>query len=358
MQVSQRFHNDTYAPGIATYGITGKPGDTGNPGTCMFFTDFEIMNNDFKQFVQKITSRMLPIKNKEIVLDRKYINGDIFVTKQGIVYILKNIKELSTISMNGEQNINPEDYLEQIGVFSKDTENDIFYNQNEDLRINKLTIEETDTNNRVNQGLLNINKINPGNGEIVFIDMKSLYGAAPNQELKISYDNSIKGYKISSEYPIVIDSNVYVKQNTSKQISEYSPVLTTNNSITDFFGLCRDINYNIDASVYTYTKQDSSTIYYGSIYIITLNDENQNLINRFTNENVMLHFQNKEFQDFQLYRDSEYTYYFKQDYEYVKLNDIINNIKYNELNDIQLSLIYNIEIYLTKNNKELVGFKN
>ena len=40
MKVSQRFHNDTYAPGIATYGNDGKTGEKGLPGTSMFFTNY------------------------------------------------------------------------------------------------------------------------------------------------------------------------------------------------------------------------------------------------------------------------------------------------------------------------------
>lgn len=361
MQVSQRFHNDTYAPGIATYGIPGKPGESGNPGTCMFFTDFEIINDEFLTFVQKITSRMIPIKNKEIVLNRKYINGDLFVTKKGLIYMLKNITELSTISMNGEQTINPENYLEYIGQFDKD-ENDIFYNQNDDIRLNTLTITENEEYTS-GDGLLNINKINPGNGEIVFIDMNSLYGSAGNQELKISYDNKLKAFKLSSKFPIIIDSNLYVNQNTAttQQISNYSPVLTNNNNITNFYGICNNITYDLDASIYIYTKPDSSTIYYGSIYVITLNDSLENkdkmVLNTLIDTSVMLHFQNKSFQDFQLFRNAENTYYFKQNYDFVKLNDIINKIRYVELNDIQLSLIYNIEVYLTKENTNLVGFK-
>ena len=67
----------------------------------MFFTDFNLTdNNDFKSFASKITSRLLPLKYKEILLDRKYINGDYFITRNGEIYMLKNINELSIYSMN------------------------------------------------------------------------------------------------------------------------------------------------------------------------------------------------------------------------------------------------------------------
>ena len=63
MKVSQRFHNETYAPGIATYGINGKTGEQGLPGTSMFFTDYSLPG-ELLQFAQKITSRKLPIKTE------------------------------------------------------------------------------------------------------------------------------------------------------------------------------------------------------------------------------------------------------------------------------------------------------
>ena len=355
MQVSQRFHNDTYAPGVATYGIPGKPGDSGNPGTSMFFTDFDITNGiEFKQFAQKITSRMLPLKTTEIVLNRKYIDNDIFVLKNGDVYLLTDITKLSQDSLNGNLS-GCSDYLNKISQFDK--QNSIFNGNNTNIQI-KEKLNITDSTEFDGQGLLNIQKVNPGTGDVVFIDIESLYGSAGNQNLKISYDNTLKGFKFSSQYPIFIDSNLYVNQQETLQISNYSPIVSVSNGITNFYSICKELTYNLDSSIYTYTKKDSSVIYYGSIYIITLQDE-ENILNRlldFTDSSLMLHFQNKSFQDFQLYRDTEKTYYFKQDYDFVKLNDIITKVYYYDLNDVQMSLIYNIEIYLTKKNAKLLGY--
>ena len=140
MQVSQRFHNNTYAPGIATYGVDGKTGDMGLPGTSMFFTDFDLTNiNEFKSFAQKITSRMLPIQIKEIVLDRKYVNGDSFVMKNGTVYMLKDINELSLNSMNDNLQDDLTVYFEHIGNFSKE-EDDVFSIKDNNIQVDKLVI--------------------------------------------------------------------------------------------------------------------------------------------------------------------------------------------------------------------------
>lgn len=356
MQVSQRLHNNTYAPGIATYGIDGKTGDTGLPGTSMFFTDYDL-TTEFNNFTQKITSRMLPLKIKEIVLDRKYVNGDCFVTKNGMIWKLSDINELSLDTMNGHLGI-LQDYFEHIGNFLNEQQNDLFYDNDSNIRKNKLIITDSEnyTDNPNNQALLTLNKINKGIGSVDFINVNALYGNAGNMDLNISYDNTLKAFKLDSQYPIVIDSNLYVKQEADiQQTNQYSPILTTENGITTFHGICNKLNYNIDSSIYSYNKKDSSAVYFGSIYIITLN--NCVLLNTLQNTDITLHFQNGNFQDFQLYRESESTYYFKQDYDYVKLNDLISKIIYNDLTNIQLSLIYNLEIYIKKQDTNLIGYK-
>ena len=73
-------------------------------------------------------------------------------------------------------------------------------------------------------------------------------------------------------------------------------------------------------------------------------------------DTLLIHFQNKDFQDFQFYRKDERTYYFKQDYNIVKLNDIITKIAYTDLKSIQVSLIDNTECYLKKGYTSLSGY--
>ena len=273
MQVSQRLHNNTYAPGIATYGIDGKTGDMGLPGTSMFFTDFDLtIPEEFKKFVNKITSRMLPLKIKEIVLERKYVNGDQFVMMNGYIYKLTDINTLSLNSMNNDLG-EFTNYFMWIGNFSKENDNDVFSQIDNNIWKNKLTITDQDTDEITDESnaLLTLNKTNKGIGSVDFITMNALYGSSGNMNLNISYDNSLKAFKLNSQYPIVIDSNLYVKQTSNLQTSQYSPILTTNNGITNFYSICNNINYNLDSSIYTYTKKDSSVLYYGSIYIITLN---------------------------------------------------------------------------------------
>ena len=209
MQVSQRLHNNTYAPGIATYGIDGKTGDMGLPGTSMFFTDFDLTKpEEFKEFANKITSRMLPIKIQEIVLDRKYVNGDNFVTMKGDVYLLLDINKLSLDSMNNNLSQNEIiNYFTKIGNFSKKDISDIFSQNDNNIQTNKLTLTDSLDITNDSEALLSINKINKGIGQVDFINMNALYGSTANMNFNISYDNTLKAFKLDSKYPIVIDSN-------------------------------------------------------------------------------------------------------------------------------------------------------
>jgi hypothetical protein len=184
----------------------------------MFFTDFDITssnqqssNADVDLFVKKITSRMLPLKNKEIVLNRKYINGDTFVTTKGEVYLLTDINKLTEQSMNGT-NIYISDFFENIGLFDK--EDNIF--DSNDLDISQLVIKDSEDSLINSDSLLTIqsNKITKSN-KVEFINLNALYGSAGNMDLNILYDSNLKAFKLESQYPIVIDSNVYINQNNN-----------------------------------------------------------------------------------------------------------------------------------------------
>jgi hypothetical protein len=46
--ISKKIYNNEYAPGIATYGINGKQGESGENGNSIFYTSFDIYNNTGK----------------------------------------------------------------------------------------------------------------------------------------------------------------------------------------------------------------------------------------------------------------------------------------------------------------------
>ena len=377
MQISQRFHNDTYAPGIATYGIQGKDGEQGTPGTSLFFSEYSLSgepdnSSEYREFASKITSRMLPVKHKEIQLKRKYVNGDQFVDPSGQVYLLKDINQLIIDINNGipiKQLVGS--ILEYIGKFNSIKNSDIFNDNSNSgiLRAHKFIISD-DSKTATGSGLLTVSHTTKDtDNDINFINLESLYSGQHDMNLDIKFSKKYNGFMISSKYPIYLNANVYTKFNDSNNSNnEYSPVYTTadnkSKTITDYIATTKDLRCDIDASIYSYTKKDTSIIYYGVIYKISFGQKDDtnskqwgDFVNTYDNGNTIIHFQNKEHSDFTTVIPTIQNYNFRQDYDYVKLNDLINKVQYNDLPNIAISVINGIEAYVTINDKGISGIR-
>ena len=378
MQISQRFHNDTYAPGIATYGIQGKDGEQGTPGTSLFFSEYSLSgepdnSSEYREFASKITSRMLPVKHKEIQLKRKYVNGDQFVDPSGQVYLLKDINQLIIDINNGiliKQLVGS--ILEYIGKFNSTNNSDIFSDTNNSgtLRAHKFIISD-DSKTATGSGLLTVSHINKDtDNDINFINLESLYSGQHDMNLDIKFSKKYNGFMISSKYPVYLNANVYTKfNNTNNTNNDYSPVYTTADNkskpITDYIASVKDLSCKLDASIYSYTKKDTSIIYYGVVYKISFvaddneSDTNQwnDFVSTYDNGNTVIHFQNKDHSDFIKVMPSIRDYNFRQDYDYVKLNDLINKVQYTDLPNVAISVINGIEAYVNIKNKNMSGIR-
>lgn len=371
MQISQRFHNDTYAPGIATYGIQGKDGEQGTSGTSLFFSEYSLPD-EYPDFAKKITSRMLPVKNQQIQLKRKFVNGDQFVDPTGKVYLLIDINQLIRDINNGTNQIWTDEKLKYIGKFNSTDNSDIFSDTNNSgtLRSHKFIISD-DSKTATGSGLLTVSHTTKDtDNDINFINLESLYSGQHDMNLDIKFSKKYNGFMISSKYPIYLNANVYTKFNDSNNSNnEYSPVYTTadnkSKSITDYIASVKDLSCKLDASIYSYTKKDTSIIYYGVVYKISfVADDNESATNQwndfvstYDNGNTIIHFQNKEHSDFTKVISSIRDYNFRQDYDYVKLNDLINKVQYTDLPNVAISVINGIEAYVTIKDKNISGIR-
>lgn len=371
MQISQRFHNDTYAPGIATYGIQGKDGEQGTPGTSLFFSEYSLPG-EYSDFIKKITSRMLPVKNQQIQLKRKFVNGDQFVDPDGKVYLLMDINQLIRDINNGTNQTWSNEKLKYIGKFNSTDNSDIFNDTNNSgtLRAHKFIISD-DSKTATGSGLLTVSHINKDtDNDINFINLESLYSGQHDMNLDIKFSKKYNGFMISSKYPIYLNANVYTKfNNTNNTNNDYSPVYTTADNkskpITDYIASVKDLSCKLDASIYSYTKKDTSIIYYGVVYKISFvaddneSDTNQwnDFVSTYDNGNTVIHFQNKDHSDFIKVMPSIRDYNFRQDYDYVKLNDLINKVQYTDLPNVAISVINGIEAYVNIKNKNMSGIR-
>ena len=371
MQISQRFHNDTYAPGIATYGIQGKDGEQGTPGTSLFFSEYSLPD-EYLDFVRKITSRMLPVKNEQIQLKRKFVNGDQFVEPAGKVYLLMDINQLIRDINNGTNQTWSNEKLKYIGKFNSTDNSNIFSDTNNSgtLRAHKFIISD-DSKTATGNGLLTVSHINKDtDNDINFINLESLYSGQHDMNLDIKFSKKYNGFMISSKYPVYLNANVYTKfNNTNNTNNDYSPVYTTADNkskpITDYIASVKDLSCKLDASIYSYTKKDTSIIYYGVVYKISFvaddneSDTNQwnDFVSTYDNGNTVIHFQNKDHSDFIKVMPSIRDYNFRQDYDYVKLNDLINKVQYTDLPNVAISVINGIEAYVNIKNKNMSGIR-
>ena len=371
MQISQRFHNDTYAPGIATYGIQGKDGEQGTPGTSLFFSEYSLPG-EYLDFARKITSRMLPVKNEQIQLKRKFVNGDQFVDPDGKVYLLMDINQLIRDINNGTNQTWSKEKLKYIGKFNSTNNSDIFSDTNNSgtLRAHKFIISDDDKT-ATGSGLLTVSHINKDtDNDINFINLESLYSGQHDMNLDIKFSKKYNGFMISSKYPVYLNANVYTKfNNTNNTNNDYSPVYTTadnkSKSITDYIASVKDLSCKLDASIYSYTKKDTSIIYYGVVYKISFvaddneSDTNQwnDFVSTYDNGNTVIHFQNKDHSDFIKVMPSIRDYNFRQDYDYVKLDDLINKVQYTDLPNVAISVINGIEAYVNIKNKNMSGIR-
>ena len=371
MQISQRFHNDTYAPGIATYGIQGKDGEQGTPGTSLFFSEYSLPG-EYLDFVRKITSRMLPVKNEQIQLKRKFVNGDQFVDPTGKVYLLMDINQLIRDINNGTNQTWSNEKLKYIGKFNSTNNSYIFSDTNNSrtLRAHKFIISD-DSKTATGSGLLTVSHINKDtDNDINFINLESLYSGQHDMNLDIKFSKKYNGFMISSKYPVYLNANVYTKfNNTNNTNNDYSPVYTTADNkskpITDYIASVKDLSCKLDASIYSYTKKDTSIIFYGVVYKISFvaddneSDTNQwnDFVSTYDNGNTVIHFQNKDHSDFIKVMPSIRDYNFRQDYDYVKLNDLINKVQYTDLPNVAISVINGIEAYVNIKNKNMSGIR-
>lgn len=371
MQISQRFHNDTYAPGIATYGIQGKDGEQGAPGTSLFFSEYSLPD-EYLEFVRKITSRMLPVKNEQIQLKRKFVNGDQFVDPAGKVYLLMDINQLIRDINNGTNQTWSNEKLKYIGKFNSTNNSDIFNDNSNSgiLRAHKFIISDDNETTDVSS-LLTVSHTNKDtDNDINFINLESLYSGQHDMNLDIKFSKKYNGFMISSKYPVYLNANVYTKfNNINNSNNEYSPVYTTADNkskpITDYIASVKDLSCKLDASIYSYTKKDTSIIYYGVVYKISFvaddneSDTNQwnDFVSTYDNGNTVIHFQNKDHSDFIKVMPSIRDYNFRQDYDYVKLNDLINKVQYTDLPNVAISVINGIEAYVNIKNKNMSGIR-
>lgn len=274
MQIlDQKEKNYYYAPGIATYGIDGRPGKAGEDGAGIFFTTylFDTDQNDLKSILSAIVnSKSLVETTKELTLSRKYKDGDYIITKTGKLYQLNNFSLIDLSKFESSVLLNDDEYknyFNLIGIIDLTPQQEIERDvdgekvKNVPFVINgngRITFSNIDANNTISgldlsNTLLDDSGDNSSNAILRIINSENSDGkyemitlsVRPNSvdaneesSLNIFYDANNQFWNISSNYQIALDApSVIVKQEDTAENSIYNKVLTNSDETGGIFSL-------------------------------------------------------------------------------------------------------------------------
>lgn len=360
ISMTQKIHNYDYAPGISTYGLPGQSGKPGKDGNNIFFTTYKLdLADDWQPFANKIKENKLPIKSNDTVIDREYINGDLFFDFLGRLYTIINIDKIRSTSnpdftncmkLAGKINIDTTQFFD---VASGD--NRIILNANyKGLDIFDGVDSSSASKIINNNSTMNIlsNNIDKNN-HINLMQFSSLYNTQLNNDLLLYFNTLDNSYHLSSDYPIVIDGNVmvnYNKSSNSESLNDavgnaYSKVVLNNNEpITKLKQILNDVNVSYITSTIDPNNQieqlDKIILNFNnqSSYIHIKNILNASFIRIYTSKyNYMYHLKNASFDDA------------NNSIEIIVNSNITVETDPNNHNDtdiVSLSFIHNIEIFL------------
>ena len=253
--LSQKFNNYNYAPGIATYGVDGKTGITGNDGNNIYFTDCDLINDtdnkNLNDLVELLRGNYLPIKGSTTVITRSYKNDDLFFDQNGIIYKLKDINSLlgsGTKDVYGRYfgiagKISIADYD---GYFNKEN-NRLILNSSDFSGFDIITSPNLSTNIDGNAVVNIISNNIDENDNIELVKMQSIDNVdVEDGNLDVYYKTTDNAYYLESNMPIVINGNVKINDNANNiDYDNYSSVLTSMDPVTYFKHICDNLRYNI-----------------------------------------------------------------------------------------------------------------
>lgn len=320
--ITRKTYNYDYAPGLATYGLQGLDGSTGKHANNLFYTNFNLNEGATEAFVYQLNNQYVPIKGSTTKTDREYQSGDYFFTTDGRIYELEFYPDNPSVSVVGRIHIDAQ------------TVSQMLHYRDSRLQVNTSTydgfdITLTDSSVSINKNAaMNITSDRADeDNNINFIQMSAIdINNLTNGDLRIFYNTTDQAYHIESVYPIVIDSsNIKVSNDSpSADVDSYSEIVTNTYPMTKFkqycdkctwekIGTSPNTSLNIDATDVINKLNEVSTGLYCKYY--TTN--NQKVVPLYNNASVAW-----------------------------RTNAIELSIESDS--PIQVSLMYNIEVFITK----------
>lgn len=262
-----KINNYAYAPGIATYGIQGGKGATGEPGNAIFMTTYNIITGEeLDDFKQCILDRRLPVRDGTVI-PRNYQNGDLFFDTEGNIFRMRDIDRLLSYPITSS---NYKQYFLLVGkikftnsadrIFSYTTTGKISLNADySGLDINNTAADintelSTLSDNYALRILSDNTKSESGIVEVMQLKAFNSYNDMP--ELNIIYDSNTNSWHLQSDIPVIIDQETKINDSNIQTfaIDGYSPVITTETPITNFINICKQIRYKQSQQYLSFTN--------------------------------------------------------------------------------------------------------
>lgn len=271
--LSEKIENFKYAPGLATYGIDGKAGAQGLQGNGIFYTNYDLANltdhDDLKSIIIAILGSKVLIRNTDIELTRKYINGDNIICTNGKIFKIINIENYS-VNADLSSATAYLDFFEFVGEIGTLSDSDYFNSVSGEsesrLAINAKNYSGFDITDIANDttadtdsrefGLRIISNNKDKTGSINFLSLISRSGVSDDNYLNISFDTLTSTFHMKSDCPIMLDAEK-VEVNAEDETSSYdgySPVMTSESTMTSFYNSCKHVSCSVSSkNVLTFT---------------------------------------------------------------------------------------------------------
>jgi len=267
--LTKKTDNYLYAPGIATYGIDGKTGDTGEKGTAIFYSDYNFTSqsegdDDLETMLICIKQQRCLIKAyASKVLSRPYIDGDYVICSSGEIYKMKNVSEINAYSSDSTY----KDYFTLVGKIDNTVDDKVYFTQIDDGTNDRIILKSDYNGLDIAQSSFEFDQ---SSGDYVLrigASMSSIDGlskalalVAQNNissasDLKFWFDTNTKAWHIYSDEPIVIDSPVVEIKDSADAavIDNYTQVETAQSSITSFYNAAKLCKWSLAEGEVTIT---------------------------------------------------------------------------------------------------------
>ena len=273
--------NFLYVPGIATYGIDGKTGETGDPGNCIFYSNYSIEDNggetsesDLNLILKLISQNKTLIKYHTVELSRKYIDGDYIIFSSGDIYRLSNIALIDTSDTAPAK----EDFFERVGKLSTQNDSSNYFAVNStnrialdssysglDLFYKNANVSELQEKMQGTEGyVLRIVNETDDTNKVFFVSMSSKYDTNESNYLNIYFDEADKAFHIDSNKDVLLNAKtLFVKTDSNvNSYDNYSSVMTWDNPVTEFIKIVKNFTYSIEGKTLSlsYNGDDLSDI--------------------------------------------------------------------------------------------------